>query len=400
LVDGSVVAVAGSGYPPVDDFDDQFAVVDLWICRVPVVTIDDDCDWGQGTELFLEGTDSFDESLVLSPILDLGGGTEDCRVTACALLATPLSFTAAAEYEPSEAGLVELGFDPNAPLRPPPVLDVDPDTDLVDGDVVDLSGSGFTAEGAAFVFQCVAGATDPIEGCNLGTYFFAPTDATGSFTGAAPVSTVFETDIGDSPVDCRVDLCVMVAVEGDPFSSRRSVEVPLGFDPDGPLLDPTIAVSPSTGLEGGDVVSVAGAGWPVSSAFVVYQCVVGAELSRNHEDPCDFNHAVVYVPRDDGGFGPLPLAPDEATAPPTDLEVLRDRALPLPRTSAEATQAFDVDFEVHAAYGGRGANRFDCRLVACELVVGSLSRRLDRRAPLAFAVGAPSPVAGSPAFAG
>ncbi|HYF47523.1 MAG TPA: neocarzinostatin apoprotein domain-containing protein, partial [Acidimicrobiales bacterium] len=274
------------------------------------------------------------------------------------------------EYEPSEAGLAPLHFDPTAPLRPPPVTVVEPATDLVDGQVVHLAGSGFEPNSFVYVLQCPAGTAEP-ELCHLDAPIFARTDGDGRFEGYVSVLAVFEGFGG--PVDCRVDGCSMVVAE-DLFGRRSDTS--LAFAPDGPLLDPSLTVTPHARLEGGDTVTVTGRSWPQTTLAVV-QCLVGSTFRG-----CDLDRASFLVP----GAGPLdrgslrPVATTEATAGPGT--------------------SFVEPYDVRTGFGGREGEPVDCEVQPCELRVFAFSRELQRSVALGFRPGVVGPVTARPAFAG
>ena len=86
----------------------------------------------------------------------------DCAVPgACSLVVFSFSDAFA-------LGITPLLIDPNAPPVPPPTLVVDPSTDLEDGQVVAIHGSGFTPGGGVYLTQCRAGASDETgRACDL-----------------------------------------------------------------------------------------------------------------------------------------------------------------------------------------------------------------------------------------
>jgi LPXTG-motif cell wall-anchored protein len=65
-------------------------------------------------------------------------------------------------------GTTPLLIDPDAPPVPPPTVVVEPSTDLEDGQVVAVHGSGFTPGGGVYLAQCRAGASDETgSACDL-----------------------------------------------------------------------------------------------------------------------------------------------------------------------------------------------------------------------------------------
>jgi hypothetical protein len=78
----------------------------------------------------------------------------DCLTGGCALLVVDGHWEETNEGY-SEAGLVDLDFDPEAPLRPDPTATVAPAGGLVDGQSVTLDATSFNAGGLVTIRQCV-----------------------------------------------------------------------------------------------------------------------------------------------------------------------------------------------------------------------------------------------------
>ncbi len=130
-----------------------------------------------------------------------------------------------------------------------PTLTVMPATDLVDGQVVTVSGSGWQAGAEVSVLTC-AEAGYPCLGLER-----VVADGAGAF---GLTYTVRAFGHSSDWVECRVLACDLVAKtpRGEP------VRAPLTFDPDAPLLDQGVAnVTPSDSLIDGERVQVTGAGW-------------------------------------------------------------------------------------------------------------------------------------------
>ena len=199
------------------------------------------------------------------------GTTVDCRTASCSLVAGEIE-------DPGDAAVVALAFDPDAPLRPAPLVTVDPSRDLVDGQAVDVAASGFLPRTGVEITQCPAGTTSA-RGCDSsgsGAYEQAGDD--GSVRARVVVDALL-TSYGGEAVDCRssAEPCVLVARAGE---SDDVAVAPLHFDPAGALLPPpSLAADPSTGLQDGSVVTLRGTGFRPGEVFIE-QCAAAEAASR------------------------------------------------------------------------------------------------------------------------
>jgi acetyl esterase/lipase len=150
-----------------------------------------------------------------------------------------------------------------------PTITIEPASDLVDGQRVDVQGSGLPAGDFVMLAQCASNASSVEEGCRSS---FGETDGNGDLSTQA----VMRTFVGaNREVDCRdPGACVLVAAVYDQTENRyREVaRVGLSFDPDGPLVPPpTVTVTPDEGLADGQPVTVTGSG-ALSDGVDVVQC--------------------------------------------------------------------------------------------------------------------------------
>jgi hypothetical protein len=280
LVDGQVVAVSGSGFGG-DSFDGLFPCakglgIDGCDASAAVLAVQPDPD----------GT--FSSSFEVHPILHTASGDIDCRSHAagCRLAAND-------RYTLVGAGTADITFDPDAPLQPPPTVSVDPSTDLVDGQVVQVEVTGLSSGAYADIAECPAGFTDPLSQC--GNVWNAQADDDGSVSTPYEVRATFTSfpalkgERGSSlpTVDCRTDACVLAVAPTDDLDRYGSIA--LGFDPDAPLRpELRIGVYPKTGLVDDQTVSVAMTGYTPAGPVDVVECSLNSDLDG---DGCELAHA-------------------------------------------------------------------------------------------------------------
>lgn len=119
-----------------------------------------------------------------------------------------------------------------APAWAAPTIVATPSTDLIDGQVVDVTGSGLAPDRQVAVLQCVSGGTDVFAFCQIGGFVSTTTDSTGAFSTSFTVRRVISPTGED--VDCAASAgrCVLAV---DDFSTDYDASTPLHFDPEGPL---------------------------------------------------------------------------------------------------------------------------------------------------------------------
>ena len=152
-----------------------------------------------------------------------------------------------------------------------PTITVTPDQDLVDGQSVAVDGTGFTPGASVTVIQCRPGSVNLFDvqaNCRLTTMH--TTDASGTFSAFLAVEREIQTssgalDCAASPGACTVGVFVGFSLES------IVVEAPIAFaDPTLPTA--TVTVTPASSLDDGDVVTVAGAGFPAGAPVDVAPC--------------------------------------------------------------------------------------------------------------------------------
>lgn len=174
-------------------------------------------------------------------------------------------------------GAVAIGT-PTADAQTPPVVTIEPSTNLVDGTPVTVTVNGLTPDSWFEVVQCRAGSASDLD-CDWSDYAFADADQSGQASLVMRVDALI--DVGDEssdPVDCRVaGACVLGWWAG---SGGGTGAVPLAFTPGGALAPPpTVSVSPHEGLVHRQAVTVSASGLVWSSTAQIHQCAA---------DPVDF----------------------------------------------------------------------------------------------------------------
>jgi hypothetical protein len=207
-------------------------------------------------------------------ILDLPGGTVDCRIESCLLSVWPSPY--ADGPSPPPVG-IPVTFDPAGPDPVRREVTAEPTTDLVDGDRVSITADWLPQDVAIAVLPC----RTPVES------FLADCDRTEarfqSTTEALPpelpfwVPAVLDLDPGPDH-DCRTDGgCVLLvsweSLELAEQDRSEAAVVPLAFDPGGTLRGPaTLTVTPSTGLDHGQVVDLDAFALNAGSRVRIRQC--------------------------------------------------------------------------------------------------------------------------------
>jgi hypothetical protein len=353
LVDGQFVTVTADG---LISYDPQFGS-DLVVaaCRLPFTSENADCDRQAGDFFGADNSGHLEEPYELFALLHLRGGTEvDCRVAACGLVLIP--------FDGGELGdpiVVPLQYDPSAPLLPDPTLTVTPAVDLVDGQVVDVDGTGWRPGHGVDLLTCAAGSTSDRTCDQLGR-FEATVEDDGTLHRRFPVPAIIR-PYQQPEIDCRTAACSVVGLLD--FTFARYAEAPITLAPDGPLLRPTLTVTPHTGLTDGQPVTVEGTGVRPGGWARVVHCLAGATTA----DDCAWwtqEHVSGGDPRAEG-------------------------------------VDYRVTITVHQFLHLPGERQVDCAVTPCALVVADeVGRRIDGGSRVVLGFAGAGPVAGAPGFTG
>ena len=165
-----------------------------------------------------------------------------------------------------------LTFDPNAPIPPPPVITVTPDTNLDYRQDVHITGTGFAPSGPVLVEQCAL-PSSPGDLATCSSSLQVTADAVGGIDSSFPATRVVFGFFQDS-IDCTdaAVSCVIHAVDADEFDFGFGLPplpgaiAPVTFDPTStPPPPPVVTVTPAVGLADGQAVTVAGSGFVAPS---------------------------------------------------------------------------------------------------------------------------------------
>lgn len=206
------------------------------------------CDHaGFGVEETADGAGNLVVRLPVYTKIYTNNGEIDCRATPCDLGL----FLGPIQGSPTVA--VGIAFDPSAPERPAPAISADPVSDLRNGDVVRIVGSGLRAFDHALVVQCAARTLGSFGQCNpvIGD---TQADADGNLT----VDYEVRVEIGldhESQADCRVVECSLVLLRFDSpeapdaftLSFVVGTDEPLDPGPQAPSLATVVATPRFTG---------------------------------------------------------------------------------------------------------------------------------------------------------
>jgi hypothetical protein len=226
----------------------------------------------------LNGAGDFEETVeVRSRLYLANGGTVDCLADPCVLVAT-------ADGEHSRAGEVPLSFDPEGPVAPEPTVSITPSTGVLENQTVTITGEDFAPNQGVDLALCPPGAAGwTFRACHSPFDLdrpFPAADENGdvTFTHAAHPMLFYDQR---ADVDCRAVTCSFVITWAD---VDEAPSAPLAFDPVAPPAPPVLTATPTTGLVGGQEVTVDGDGYARVRETRLVQCVARATPTSGH--PC------------------------------------------------------------------------------------------------------------------
>src|SRR5918996_4829730 len=178
---------------------------------------------------------------------------------------------------------------------PGPLVSVTPAVDLVHGQVVTVTGSGFTPNASIGMAQCDATGTDTSD-CDLSNVAYTTADAAGGWSTSFTVRRVIHTssatiDCGAAPGTCVISASNLANIGGE------DALAPISFDPSvPPPPPPVVGVAPSTDLVHGQVVTVTGSGFTPNASIGMAQC----DATGTDTSDCDLSN-VAYTTADAAG---------------------------------------------------------------------------------------------------
>jgi hypothetical protein len=268
LVDLQQVNVTGSGFSA----NAQIGTVQ---CRTGAVG-QADCDLSTLVYAQADANGAFTLTRYVRRLIGVNAKTVDCGAPSGCILG------AGNVANLSEANGQTIFFNPNIPPQVPKIT-VTPKTKLVDHQLVEVDGTGFSPATSVSISQCV---THPPVGtfqvCDYSTSRYVTVGNDG--TVQAPnfalerIQTEY-TKTGLVKIDCAAapGSCDIEAVS---FSSGNSapLSVPLSFDPNVAPVVSHVQVSPSSRLHDLQSVTVAGTGFTPGVAVSVEECAAESAL--------------------------------------------------------------------------------------------------------------------------
>ncbi|MFE9410677.1 neocarzinostatin apoprotein domain-containing protein [Streptomyces sp. NPDC006704] len=182
-----------------------------------------DDDTGRQFRVYPDGTYQLSPKKLYAQ-LTTAAGPFDCRTASAA---NPCSL-ALTDNNGALLTTVPLRFAPGAPLEAPPTLGVTPDTGLVDGQTVRVTGKGYEVQYHPAVMECATGSTDTL-GCRPRSRPPATSD-TGRLDQTVTLSATF-TAIDNRTIDCHAPGACELVVFGTRVRGPETVRHPLAFVP-------------------------------------------------------------------------------------------------------------------------------------------------------------------------
>ena len=149
-----------------------------------------------------------------------------------------------------------------------PTVTATPNDNLVGGQHISASGSGFAAGENLFLIECTAPAPTPAEAaadCNTGHVAQATADGSGNFSGADFIVTSGAVGNGGAfcPSKTAGGACYLVAADQSTASAVASTTL---------TFAPVISLTPSKNVKSGQSISVSGYGFPAAQTAYITEC--------------------------------------------------------------------------------------------------------------------------------
>ncbi len=287
LRDHQTVQVTGSGMQP-----NGFA--EVLQCKAGGTPSFNNCDPSTARQITIGPDGKFTTSWVVHRILDFTIGSPTIQTLDCASKPGACVADVIQSFGPSgqEYASDHLSFNPTIPPVPQR-LAVTPTVGLVDHQLIQLEGGGFSAGSSVSVEQCEAGGVLQ-EFCDYSTSVSVAAGFLGHFHLVYAVQRIILA--AGVPFDCasKPGACVLIATNNQRPSESASQR--LSFNPSVPPVVATITVTPHTNLYDDELVTISGKGFVPFSTVAVSQC-----SSEALGDPYPSGYC-------SNGFGPLTTA--------------------------------------------------------------------------------------------
>lgn len=258
LLDGQSISVSGSG---LGSKNDELLAECVTGATSPV----ESCDVETADSVKTDGSGSFTTSYTAVRMIEVGGSssTVDCATAdACILVVIDGNLSILAGTPISFADVVVV----------PPTVTAVPDTGLLDGQKITVSGTDWSPGGRIGLTECaVAGSVCEFTTSTTGHGIIV--GSAGTFSGPFTVNRFIEGE--DGPVDCaQPSTCELEAVDiGDPDETATT---PITFA-DVVVVPPVLTASPSADLVDGQNITVTGTGFAHHDYIALVECVAGVE---------------------------------------------------------------------------------------------------------------------------
>lgn len=278
LVDLEQVTVTGSGFSA----NAQIGTVQ---CRTGALN-EADCDLSTLVYAQADAGGAFTLTRYVRRLIGVNAKTVDCGAPSGCILG------AGNVANLSEANGQTIFFNPNVPPQVPKIT-VTPTTKLVDHQLVEVDGTGFSPTTSVSISQCV---THPpvgsFQACDYSTSRYVTVGNDGTVQAPNFALERIQTEYaktGSVKIDCAAapGNCDIEAVS---FSSGNSapLSVPLSFDPNVAPVVSHVEVSPSSRLHDLRPVTVTGTGFTPGVAVFVQECAVESALLLTS---CDYTNS-------------------------------------------------------------------------------------------------------------
>ena len=338
LADLQQVTVTGTGFSP----SVQIGIVECG----PGALVEADCDLSTAVLLQADKHGAFTVKRYVRRLISVAGKKIDCGAAAgCIVGAGNIGNL-------KEANGQTIFFDPKIPPKVPKVT-VTPNTNLIDHQLIGVSGKGFAPSTSVSVAECI---THPPTGsgpvCDYSTQRYLSASSGGTFAiqnFALERRQVVFTKAGSHTVDCATATGTCeIQVVGSGSGTSTPATTALNFDPNAKVIVAAAKASPSSLLRDLQLITLTGTGFVPGVGVNIQECA-----ATNTKFPsCDFTTSRAVT----AGF------------------------------HGEFTVSFAVRRDINTFITGPGATKFDCatKVGACELAIQGSQAQAPTNVRLGF----------------